>query len=65
LDLKSTWNGWIYVWRSFILFTDWMKYIEEEENRNMKQRQRQNMAAGNKNGGKAIERLYPFTKCSI
>jgi len=40
-----------------------MKYREEEENRNTKQRQRQNMAAENKNGGKTIERLHPFTEC--
>jgi hypothetical protein len=43
-----------------------MKYGEEKENRGMKQRQRQNMPAGNKNGRKAIERLYTFTiECSI
>lgn len=44
-----------------MLFTDWIKYREEEENRDTKQRQRQNMAAGNKNGGKTIERLHSFT----
>jgi hypothetical protein len=42
-----------------------MKYREEEENRNTKRRQRQNMAAENKYGGKAIERLHPFTECLI
>jgi hypothetical protein len=42
-----------------------MKYRGEKEDRNMKQRQRQNMPAENKNGRKAIERLYPFTDCSI
>jgi hypothetical protein len=40
-----------------------MKYREEEENRNTKQRQVQNMAAENKNSGKTIERLHPFTEC--
>jgi hypothetical protein len=41
------WNGWIWVWSRFILFADWMKYREEDENRNMKQRQKQNMEAEN------------------
>jgi hypothetical protein len=39
-----------------------MKYREEEEYRNTKQRQRQDMAAENKNGGENIERLPSFTK---
>ena len=30
--------------------------------KNTKQRQRQNTAAENKNGGKTIERLHPFTE---
>lgn len=55
----------MYVWRSFVLFTDWMKYREEEENRNTKQRQRQNMTAENNNSGKVIERLHPFTESVI
>jgi len=42
-----------------------MKYREEEENRNTKQRQRKNMAAENKCGGKAIEKLHPYTECAI
>jgi hypothetical protein len=39
-----------------------MKYREEEGKKNTKQRQRQNTAAENKNGGKTIERLHPFTE---